>query len=146
MSDYGAGPGPAVHALHFTECASRLPAVLILPMTTCSGGSRPGPVNRHGFEIAGSAGARSAPVTDLAPAGRPLGGWRPVGWKRKPASGGTRDALGAPRGPDPASRVPCPRVRAALSSQRHPRLRKVFPKMSLHRGPSSRIVLLRTGA
>ena len=37
MPDYGAGPGPAVHTLHFTECASRLPAVLILPMTACSG-------------------------------------------------------------------------------------------------------------
>lgn len=33
------------------------------------GGSRPGPVNRHGFEIAGSAGARLAPVTGLVPAG-----------------------------------------------------------------------------
>ena len=68
------------------------------------GGSRPGPVNRHGFEIAGSAGARLAPVMDLAPARRPLGGWRNA-----------------------------------------PRLRN-FPKLSLHRGPSSRIVLLRTGA
>ena len=77
------------------------------------GGSRPGPVNRHGFEIAGSAGARLAPIMGPAPAGWSLGGWRPVGWKRKPASGGTRDALGAPRGPDPASRVPCPRVRPA---------------------------------
>ena len=37
MPDYGAGPGPAVHALHFTECASLLPAVLILPITACSG-------------------------------------------------------------------------------------------------------------
>ncbi len=62
MPDYGAGPGPAVHALHFTECASRLPAVLILPITACSG-VRPGPVNRHGFEIAGSAGVRLAPIT-----------------------------------------------------------------------------------
>lgn len=68
------------------------------------GGSRPGPVNRHGFGIAGSAGARSAPVMGLAPARRPLGGWRNA-----------------------------------------PRLRN-FPKLSLHRGPSSRIVLLRTGA
>ena len=110
------------------------------------GGSQPGPVNRHGFEIAGSAGARLAPIMGPAPAGWSLGGWRPVGRKRKPASGGTRDALGAPRGPDPASRVPCPRVRAALSSQRRPRLRKVFPKLSLHRRGSSRIVLLRTGA
>ena len=73
------------------------------------GGSRPGPVNRHGFKIAGSAGARLAPIMGPAPAGWSLGGWRPVGWKRKPASGGTRDALGAPRagsgiaGPLPSS-------------------------------------------
>ena len=67
------------------------------------GGSRPGPVNRHGFEIAGSAGARLAPIMGPAPAGWSLGGWRPVGWKRKPASGGTRDALGAP---PPAGRAP----------------------------------------
>ena len=63
---------------------------------------------------------------------------------------GTRDAgsdpRGAPRGSDPASRVPCPRVRAALSSQRRPRPRKVFPKLPLHRRESSRIVLFRTGA
>ena len=95
------------------------------------GGSRPGPVNRHGFEIAGSAGARLAPIMGPAPAGWSLGGWRPVGWKRKPASGGTRDALGAPRGPDPASRVPCPRVRAALSSQRRPRPPESFSKIVL---------------
>lgn len=37
MPDYGAGPGLAVHTLHFTEYASRLPAVLILPITACSG-------------------------------------------------------------------------------------------------------------
>ena len=40
------------------------------------GGSRPGPVNRHGFEIAGRAGARLDPIVGPAPAGRPLGGWR----------------------------------------------------------------------
>ena len=75
------------------------------------GGSRPGPVNRHGFKIAGSAGARLAPIMGPAPAGWSLGGWRPVGWKRKPASGGTRDALGAPgrraaAAPPPAGRAP----------------------------------------
>ena len=43
------------------------------------GGSRPGPVNRHGFEIAGSAGARLAPIMGPAPAGWSLGGWRPAG-------------------------------------------------------------------
>lgn len=42
------------------------------------GGSRPGPVNRHGFGIAGRAGARLAPIIGPAPAGRPLGGWRPA--------------------------------------------------------------------
>lgn len=42
------------------------------------GASRPGPVNRHGFEIAGSAGARLDPIVGPAPAGRPLGGWRPA--------------------------------------------------------------------
>lgn len=68
------------------------------------GSSRASPVNRYGFEIAGSAGARLAPITGPAPAGWPLGGWRPA-----------------------------------------PRLRN-FPKLSLHRGPSSRIVLFRTGA
>ena len=75
------------------------------------GGSQPGPVNRHGFEIAGSAGAPLAPIMGPAPAGWSLGGWRPVGWRRKPASGGTRDALGAPgrraaAAPPPAGRAP----------------------------------------
>ena len=76
------------------------------------GGSRPGPVNRHGFEIAGSAGARLAPIMGPAPAGWSLGGWRPVGWKRKPASGGTRDALGAPgrRAAASAAVTPSPAV------------------------------------
>ena len=58
------------------------------------GGSRPGPVNRHGFEIAGSAGARLAPIMGPAPAGQPLRGWRLVLRKRKTADGGT---LGVPR-------------------------------------------------
>lgn len=52
-----------------------------------------------------------APIMGPAPAGWSLGGWRPVGWKRKPASGGTRDALGAPgrraaAAPPPAGRAP----------------------------------------
>ena len=37
------------------------------------GGSRPGPVNRHGFKIAGSAGARLAPIMVPAPAGAKTG-------------------------------------------------------------------------
>ena len=36
------------------------------------GGSRPGPVNRHGFEIAGWAGTLLVPIMGLAPAGWPL--------------------------------------------------------------------------
>ena len=53
-------------------------------------GSRPGPVNRHGFEIAGWAGARLVPIMGLVPAGWPLGGWRPAPRKRK--NGGRRDS------------------------------------------------------
>ena len=60
------------------------------------GGSRPGPVNRHGFEVAGRAGARLAPITGPAPAGWPLSGWRPAPRKRKTAVGGTRDVPRAP--------------------------------------------------
>ena len=37
MPDYGAGPGPAVHTLHFTEFSSRLPAVLFLTFAACRG-------------------------------------------------------------------------------------------------------------
>ena len=60
------------------------------------GGSRPGPVNRHGIEIAGSAGARLAPIMGPAPAGWSLGGWRPALWRRKTAVGGIRDVPRAP--------------------------------------------------
>ena len=55
------------------------------------GGSRPGPVNRHGFGVAGRAGARLAPTTGPAPAGWPLSEWRPAPRKRKTADGWTRD-------------------------------------------------------
>ena len=58
------------------------------------GGSRPGPVNRHVFEIAGRAGARLAPIAGPAPAGWPLGGWRTALRRREEAGGGTRDVLG----------------------------------------------------
>ena len=77
------------------------------------GGSRPGPVNRHGFEIAGSAGARLASIMGPAPAGWPLGGWRPALRKRKTAElemspgrvpGGGKGHRGASRPvPAPAS-------------------------------------------
>lgn len=144
-------PYPSFHGI-------RKPSTCGFDFTDCGmpGGSRPGPVNRHGFEIAGSAGARLAPIMGPAPAGQPLGGWRTAPRKRKTAVGGTRDVpRGAggggghaaahrarPRGPDRASRPPRSRVRPAPS----PPPPKVFPKLSLHRRGSSRIVLFRTGA
>ena len=109
------------------------------------GGSRPVPVNRHGFEIVGCAGARLAPTIGRAPAGQPLGGWRPAPRKRKAAVGGTRDVTRAPERGGRPRRRPRARVRGrAAPPRRHPQ--KVFPKLSLHRRGSSRIVLLRTGA
>ena len=101
------------------------------------GGSRPGPVNRHGFEIAGRTGTRSAPIMGPAPAGRPLSGWRPALRKRITAVGVIRDVPraaerrgggnAAARGTRPAGRIghrgplalePVPRPR--------PRRRKFF--------------------
>ena len=78
------------------------------------GGSRPGPVNRHGFEIAGSAGARLAPIMGPAPAGWPLGGWRPALWRRKTAVGGTRDVPRAPERGGGHAAVPGPASAAGL--------------------------------
>ena len=121
------------------------------------GSSRPGPVNRHGFGIAGRAGARSAPIMGPSPAGWPLGGWRPAPRKRKTAGGGIRDVPRAPEGraaalPPRAEKAiaglrgPFPRLQPRPGSAPAPASAKVFPKLSLHRRPSSRIVLLRTGA
>ena len=75
------------------------------------GGSRPGPVNRHGFEFAGRAGARLAPITGPAPAGRPLGGWRTAPRMRETAVRGIRDVPRAPERraeatPPPSGRAP----------------------------------------
>ena len=133
--------------------------------TDCAmlGGSRPGPVNRHGFEIVGCAGARLAPIMGPAPAGRPLGGWRTAPRMRETAVRGIRDvprapgrraaALPPPSGRAPAGekgiagpRGPFPRLRPRPGCAPAPPPAKYFPKLSLHRGPSSRIVLLRTGA
>ena len=127
------------------------------------GGSRPGPVIRHGFEIAGWAGARLVPIMGLAPAGWPLGGWRIAPRKRKTAVGGTRDVPRAPErraaatpppsGRDPAGekgiaglRGPFPRPHPRPGCAPSPPPAKYFPKLSLHRRGSSRIVLFRTGA
>ena len=82
----------------FTDCA--------MP-----GGSRPGPVNRHGFEIAERAGARLAPIMGPAPAGWPLGGWRTAPRMRETAVRGIRDVPRAPERraaatPPPSGRAP----------------------------------------
>ena len=105
------------------------------------GGSRPGPVNRHGFGVAGRAGARLAPTTGPAPAGWPLSGWRPVPRKRKRRTAGLemsrgrwrggrrrgRRPLGAPGGPDRASRGFAARSRVRIRG----RAGEIFSKILL---------------
>ena len=76
-------------------------------------GSRPGPVNRHGFGVAGRAGARLAPITGPAPAGWPLSEWRPAPRKRKRRNSRCHEGGKGHRGPFPR---PYPR----------PRGRKIF--------------------
>ena len=112
------------------------------------GSSRPGPVNRHGFGIAGRAGARSAPIMGPSPAGWPLGGWRTALWRREAAGGGIRDvprALGrsAAATPPPAGLAPAggkghrgasrPIPAAAAAAGRRPRAgaRESFSKIVL---------------
>lgn len=107
------------------------------------GGSRPGPVNRHGFEIAGWAGALLVPIMGLAPAGWPLadGGPRRGSEKRRSAGlemsqgrrrGGRRQRRrprGAPRGREGASRGFEARSRARVRGRvapPRPRRRKIF--------------------
>ena len=79
------------------------------------GGSRPGPVIRHGFEMAGRVGTRSGPVMGPSPAERPLG--RSAG-RAQEAEGGGRRVLrphrgagkaggGASRGARPADPFEC---------------------------------------
>ena len=91
------------------------------------GGCRPSPVNRHGFGIVGRAGARLAPTMGPAPAGWPLGGWRPAPRKRKTAGGGTRDV---PRAPErwPAASPP-PAGRAPRADKGIAGLRRPFPRL-----------------
>ena len=112
------------------------------------GSSRASPVNRHGFEIAGRAGARLAPIMGPAPQGRPLGEWRAAPRKRKTAGCVIRDVPRAPEGR--AAALP-PRAWPGIAGPSAPGAcapapAKVFPKLSLHRRGSSRIVLLHTGA
>ena len=60
------------------------------------GGSRPGPVIRHGFEVAGWAEARPGPIMGPSPAEWPPGAWRAAPRKRETADGGSRDLARAP--------------------------------------------------
>ena len=145
-------PYPAFHGMRKSSTCGFVFANCGMP-----GGSRPGPVNRHGFEIAGWAAARLVPIMGPAPAGQPLSGWRPAPRKRKTAVRGTRDVPRAPERraaatPPPAGRAPRAGLGIAVPPGPEPRLlsppapSEVFQKLSLHRRPSSRIVLLRTGA
>ena len=88
--------------------------------TDCAmlGGSRPGPVNRHGFGIVGYAGARLAPIMGPAPAGQPLGGWRTTPRMRETAVRGIRDV---PRAPERRAAATPPPAGRALGSVPHPR-------------------------
>ena len=145
-------PYPAFHGMRESSTCGFVFADYVM-----LGGCRPSPVNRHGFGIAGRAGARLAPTMGPAPAGWPLSGWRPASRKRKTAGGGTRDV---PRAPERRAAASPPRANKAIAGLRGPTWgrgasdarapapepAKVFPKLSLHQRPSSRIVLLRTGA
>ena len=91
------------------------------------GGSRPSPVNRHGFEIAGRAGARLAPITGPAPAGQPLGGWRTAPRMRETAVRGIRDV---PRAPERrAAALPPPSGRAPTGEKGIAGPRGPFPRL-----------------
>ena len=59
-------------------------------------GSRPGPVIRHGFEVAGWAEARPGPIMGPSPAERPPGAWRAAPRKRETADSGSRDLVREP--------------------------------------------------
>lgn len=151
-------PYPTFHGIH-------KPSTCGFDFTDCAmlEGSRPGPVNRHGFGIVGCAGARLAPIMGPAPAGQPLGGWRTAPRMRETAVRGIRDVPRAPERraaatPPPSGRAPAgekgiagprgpfPRLHPRPGCVPSPPPAKYFPKLSLHRRPSSRIVLLRTGA
>ncbi len=86
-------PYPTFHGIHKpSTCGFDFTDYAML------GGSRPSLVNRHGFEIAGWAGARLVPIMGPAPAGWPLGGWRPAPRKRKRRSAGLEMPQGRRRG------------------------------------------------
>ena len=97
--------------------------------TDCAmlGGSRPGPVNWHGFGIVGCAGARLAPIMGPAPAGQPLGGWRTAPRMRETAVRGIRDV---PRAPERrAAATPPPSGRAPAGEKGIAGPRGPFPRL-----------------
>ena len=120
------------------------------------GGFRPGPVNRHSFWNRRAGGSAIAPNNGPGTGGEGVG--RMAARAAEAKNGGVAAALlsgalgtsrvppTAARGARPAGRIghrgPRSRVRPASS----PPPLKFFPKLSLHRRPSSRIVLLHTGA
>ena len=150
-------PYPSFHGI-------RKPSTCGFDFTDCGmpGGSRPGPVNRHGFEIAGSAGARLAP--DNGPGAGRMAVGRMAARAVEAKNGGPRDSRcpkgageegggNAAPGARPAGekgiagpRGPFPRLHPRPGYVPSPPPAKYFPKLPLHRRPSSRIVLLRTGA
>ena len=115
-------PYPAFHGMRESSTCGFVFADYVM-----LGGCRPSPVNRHGFGIVGRAGARLAPTMGPAPAGWPLGGWRPAPRKRKTAGGGTRDV---PRAPErwPAASPP-PAGRAPRADKGIAGLRRPFPRL-----------------
>ena len=134
-------PYPTFHGIH-------KPSTCGFDFTDCGmpGGSRPSPVNRHGFEIAGSAGARLAP--DNGPGAGRMAVGRMADRAVEAKNGGRRDSR-CPKGAGEegaAATPPSPRPRPRPGCAPSPPPAKYFLKLSLHRRPSSRIVLLRTGA
>ena len=115
--------------------------------TDCAmlGGSRPGPVNRHGFGIVGCAGARLAPIMGPAPAGRPLGGWRTAPRMRETAVRGIRDVPRAPGRRAAAAAPPAGRAPRAGSGIAGPSFLGPVPHPRPRRRKFSKIVLASAG-
>lgn len=118
-------PYPTFHGIH-------KPSTCGFDFTDYSmlGDSRPGPVNRHGFEIAGSAGARLAPDNGPGAGGMVVGRMAArgveakTGERRNPrCPGGAGEEGGgsaAARGARPAGRI---RHRGSLALESAPRSR-----------------------